>query len=352
MADRKTEKDGNETSEKISRPLLESLDTGFRFLRWIVLVVVVVYLFSNTSVIKSDEVAMVLRFGRLVGNNPGEQVRRPGLLFALPRPIDKVVRVRIKRIYELEIQDLHKKQITFSTGEKSMSESLAFSGDGIDPEYEGYCLTGDKNVVQAYIVVKYQIDDPIAFAFRQEEPEKTLRDAMMAAMTRSVGEMTVDSVLTEGKKQLATIVTNRAQASLDGIQSGLTIQSVEFNELVPSRYVMQDFKNVQNAYIDKETKTKEAQRYKEEELPKAEAEKEALLREADAYSAETLSKARGEADAFRNLVTEYRKNPKVVRERIYREAMEGTIGWSGRAVVIPVPVGTRYDQLRIVIPGK
>ncbi len=345
----------NKAEASFSRPLLESLDTGFKFLRWIVLVLVAVYCFSNTTVIKSDEVAIVLRFGKPAGASPAEHIKQPGLLFAFPRPIDNIIRVKIKRIYEMEIQDLRYNAQQLEGEARSLAE-LDYNTGSIDPEREGYCLTGDSNVVQPFITIKYQITDPVAYSFRQQEPENLLRDVIMASMVRTVGEMSVDDVLTEGKKQLTTAVLTRAQARLDQVNSGIVIQAVELNEIVPPRHVMQDFKNVQNAFIDRETKIKESNSYMEEEIPRAEAEREAMLREADAYAADLLATARGEAGAFREIVTEYKDSPRVVRERLYREAIEGSIGWSGRAAIIPVPAGgkysDRYDQLRIAIPGE
>jgi len=327
-----------------------SMNVAMKLLGLGVLGLLIYYATSGITVVKSDEVAMILRFGHLVGDTPAQSIHQPGLLFALPKPFDEVVRVKVKKIYEIEIHDLrHSMQ---PTGGSPGMNFATFTTDSIDPEYEGYCLTGDNNIVQPFITAKYQINDPVAYSFGNRTPASMLRSAVMAAMTRSVGEVSVDSVLSEGKKQLSTTVFHRVQRRLDAAGSGMVLISLEFNEIVPPRHVMQDFKAVQNAFIDKETKVKEAMSYKEQEIPRAEADREAMLREADAYAAELLSSARGDADSFRNLVGEYKKNPDVVRERLYREHIEGTLGWSGGAVLIPAPEGRRYEDLRLMIPGE
>ena len=66
----------------------------------------VLYALSGISVIKSDEVAVVLRWGRLVGATPALQEHGPGLLFALPRPVDQVVRVQVKHVWEVPVSTL------------------------------------------------------------------------------------------------------------------------------------------------------------------------------------------------------------------------------------------------------
>ena len=55
------------------------------------------YALSSLTVVRPDQVAVVLRWGRLVGASPALQQHGPGLLLALPRPIDQVIRVPIKR---------------------------------------------------------------------------------------------------------------------------------------------------------------------------------------------------------------------------------------------------------------
>ena len=55
---------------------------------------------------KPDEVAVILRWGRLVGDTPALQEHGPGLLFAFPRPIDRVVRVQVKHVWEVPVSTL------------------------------------------------------------------------------------------------------------------------------------------------------------------------------------------------------------------------------------------------------
>jgi hypothetical protein len=62
-----------------------------------------------------------------------------------------------------------------------------------------------------------------------------------------------------------------------------------------------------------------------------------------------LALARGEAEAFRGLDREYRRNAVVVRERLYRDAVDRAIANAGSVRWIPPPVGASYKGLRITI---
>ncbi len=327
-------------------PVRILLDSVLRHIYLVAGFLLLLYLLSGITVVASDEVVLLLRWGRLVGDTPGQATHQPGLLFAFPRPIDEVIRLKVKKIYELEIRDLH-----FAVRQNDDPTSiLTAPGRTIDPEKSGYCLTGDNNVIQALLMAKYQIDDPIQFAFLHSRPQDLLKDVVMAAMVRSVAEKEVDDVLSEGRKLLASTVRRRAQKRLDTLGAGMILLSLEFTDLVPPRQVMDDFKKVQSAFIDKETKLKEAQKYREEQVPRAQADKSATIREAQAYANDVLSRARGDADAFRSLIQEYHKNPRVIKERLYRESIEKILAKAGKTRFVPPPEKGSYDDFRITIP--
>ncbi len=62
------------------------------------------YVLSGITVVRSDEVAVILRWGRLVGDTPALQAHGPGLLFAFPRPVDQVMRVQVKHVWEVPVE--------------------------------------------------------------------------------------------------------------------------------------------------------------------------------------------------------------------------------------------------------
>lgn len=347
MPDRE-EKENTLAADRKPSAIMGALDTGFRYARWGIALLLALYLFSGITVVEPDEVGMILRFGRLVGAGPATQVRKPGLVYKFPRPIDELVRVKIKKVFEIEIKSFFRPEYI---DQVQGADKMPFN-DSIDPENEGYCLTGDHNVVQTLITVKYQITDPIAYKFGVYSPEDTIRDAVMTAMVRSTGEKQVDSIITEGKKVLLSTVRQRAQKRLDDVNAGITIQSFEFNELMPARQVLQEFKAVQNAFIEKETKIKEARSYREEKIPSAEASAGMIKREAQAYAADVLSSARGEAGAFEDLLAQYRKDPQVVRERMYREAIDDAMSWLADVTVVPVDPKSQRQGVKVILPGK
>jgi membrane protease subunit HflK len=324
---------------RLAAPLAVALDAVWVRMHWWIATMAVLYLVSGTTVVKQDETAVILRWGRLVGETPALQEHGSGLLFSFPRPIDRVVRVPVKRISEVEIKTLS----------AVASEDSDPYGRTLDPLTQGYALTGDQNIVHADAVARYRIRDAAEWSFYGPSADDILRVEVTAALVQSIGEMGVDRVLADGRKTLITTALERAQKGLDAAHSGLELTSIELTRLAPPYSLASEFDAVQSAFISAETRRKEAQAYREMTIPAAQAEVESATQAARGAADNDLATARGDAAAFLALDREYRANPAVVRERLYRDAVEKALGAAGSIRWVPPPAGGRYNGLRITL---
>jgi membrane protease subunit HflK len=322
---------------RLAAPLLGVLDVAWRRMHWWIAAMALLYAVSGISVIRSDEVAVVLRFGRLVGESPALREHGPGLLFALPKPIDQVVRVQTKRVRELEIRAL------------APPDGWWQSGPTLDPLRIGYALSGDQNVVHVVAVARYRVRDPAEFVFYGPDAETILRVEVSAALVRSLGEMPIDRILADGRKDLIATAARRTQAGLDAAHAGLELVSIELTSLRPPTALSRDFEEVQSAYIGAETRKEQAQAEAQEILPRAHAEADAAVQRARGEAAAALATAHGDAAAFAALAREYQASPVVAHERLYRDAVEKALGAAGSIRWVPPPAGGRYNGLRITL---
>jgi membrane protease subunit HflK len=302
----------------------------------------VLYALSGITIVRADEVAVVLRWGRLVGVTPALQQHGPGLLFAFPKPIDEVVRVQVKHVWEVPVSTL--------APSNSAPTYTDIAAATLDPLTEGYALTGDHNIVQADMVARYRVSDPGEWAFYGPRAEDVLSVEVTSAMVRSLGEMGVDRVLSDGRKALVATVTRRVQAGLDAAHAGIELTSIELTRLAPPSALAGDFDAVQSAFIQSQTAQNEAQAFAQSAIPTARAKADAGVEAARGAADSQLATARGDARAFRALDREYRANAVVVRERLYRDAIEKalaatTVRW------IPPPSGGSYHGFRLSIPA-
>ena len=120
---------------RLAAPVSRVIDGAWRRMHWWIGTMAVLYLLSGITIVRPDEAAVVLRWGRLVGATPALQEHGPGLLFAFPRPVDRIIRVQVKHVWEVPVRSL-----------ASIYEVLS---ESLDPLTQGYALTGDQNIVHA-----------------------------------------------------------------------------------------------------------------------------------------------------------------------------------------------------------
>jgi membrane protease subunit HflK len=302
--------------------VFEGMEVGLKMFRWVVALMLAFFLGSGIQSVSYEGVGLLLRFGRL--HAPPQE---PGLLLALPYPVDRVIQVPTRHEGEVEIKEFWR-QISPVAGR-----------DEIDPTLEGYCLTGDQNIVQALLVAKYRITDPVRYQLHFANPEGLLHEAVLAAATRTVAAWKVDEVLwlqqapadrPQVAASLAQAVQSDAQRRLDALDAGIRIVAIEFKEIHPPRHVIAAFRDVQSAKIEMDKVQREAEGFRDSEIPKAKAEMNSMIQNAVAYQNSLKAKASEELAIFRELHVEYRKNPELVRQRILMETFEEILGSVGK----------------------
>jgi membrane protease subunit HflK len=259
--------------------------------------------------------------------------------------VDRVERIPVARVFETELRDLH-----YTSSDSKVTRYLVTNRATLDPERTGYALTGDQNIVHIAMVARWQVGDPIAWIQEVADPEAQLRLAVLSSTVQTLGGTTVDTVLSDGRQDMVDSITRRAQTWLDTREAGVSIVSLELIELGPPQQVQEAFRDVQTAAIESETRMRSAQEYQEVQVPKARTDKRRVILAAEAESFAGLQQARSEASAFEFLVTEYRKDPGVVRERLYREGLEAVLEDAGKVDFLPPPEGGRYTGTRLTIP--
>ncbi len=305
---------------QVNSSIINSVNTAIAFMRWFALVVVTGIFLSGVTFVQPDEVALIIRFGELVGDTPAEQIHQPGLLFAFPYLIDSVIKIPIKRIQEVNLEDLYPPTRV---------------GD-ITRQGYGFLLTGDENIINVRANLKYQITNPISYGLYVEEPQKVVREIARGVLTQIVAGVPVDYILLEGKEETAKNVRRLVQESVDAIDLGVQIMTLEFMVIQPPIEVKGDFDEVTSAYVEKETLLREARSYSEQKIPEAKALRDQIIREAEAYRLARISQARAEVAEFYGVLDEYVKNPEIVHQRIFYEKMDEILSKVGGQTLLPI----------------
>jgi modulator of FtsH protease HflK len=278
---------------------------------------VVVGVFSSFYTVQPEQRAVVKRFGAVVYQTD------PGLHFKLPFGIDQAELVPTERVL--------KEEFGFRTTQQTAT-STRYETAGLDEE--SLTLTGDLNIIRVEWVVQYRISDPIKWLYEVREAEHTLRDVSEAVMRQIVGNRLGSEVLTVGRVEISMQARREIQQIMDGYQSGVTILTVELQDVLPTTRVQPAFNEVNIARQERERMINEAEKRKNQVIPKVRGQANQLVAEAQGYAAERVNRAHGEVARFGAILNEYKQAPEVTRRRLYLEMIGDVLPRAGQVLVV------------------
>ena len=287
----------------------------------IIAVVVVCVLLAGITALNSfytigeQENAVVTTFG------VPQTVTSPGLHFKIPY-----------------VQEVQKVDMTI----KGFSIGYDLNSNESKPE-ESLMITSDYNFVNVDFFLEYRVTDPVKFLYNSEDAAAILKTLAQSYIRDTIGLYPVDDVITSGKSQIQAEIKEKIMARMEeedlGIQLvNLTIQDAE----PPTAEVLAAFKDVENAKQGKETALNNANKYRSEQIPAAEAEADQILRQAEADKEARINEATGQVARFNAMYEEYVKFPGITMQRMYYETMEDLL--PGLQVIITDENGNNLNM--------
>jgi membrane protease subunit HflK len=283
----------------------------------IVLVIVVIWLFSGIFRVQSEELGIVLRFGKYVRD------AQPGLNYHLPYPIETVLLPKALRVN------------TISIGMTLIDDPTRRGRTMRDVPEESLMLTGDENIVDVDFTELRRIKPKGAadFLFNIQNPEGTVKAVAESAMREVIGRSNIQPILTGARTTTELAVQQLMQKTLDSYGSGIQITQVQMQKVDPPAQVIDAFRDVQAARADLERLQNEAQTYANRVVPDAKGRAAKIIQDAEGYKQQVVAEAKGQSARFLKVYEEYAKAKDVTRERIYLETMERILGSSDKLIL-------------------
>jgi membrane protease subunit HflK len=296
------------TEDRVRRSVARQVSGAFTTL--ILLGALAVWVYAGFFRLQPGEDAVILRLGRY-----SRTVTEPGLRWHLPPPIEMEKVVRVGTVYREQFGDVNAKEAV--------------------KQSETAMQTKDNNIVHLEFVVRYRIGKPYDALFQVTDLRGILRDSAQAAMREVVGRSTIDGVLSDERGQVQAEATDLLQKILDEYETGISVMSVDLQEVQPPQEVRAAFDEVIAANQDRNRKVNEAQGYANEVLPKARAEAAEVEQAAIAYHDTVIAQAKGGAGRFEELLAAYQKAPRITEERMYLDTMEALLPDAKKILIDP-----------------
>ena len=273
----------------------------------IAVIIALVWVASGFYIIDEGQRGVVLRFGEKV------DVTEAGPHWHLPFPIETMEPVNLSQVRTIEVG------YRDNVKNKMLKESLM--------------LTDDENIIDIQFAVQYYLNDPADYLFNNRSPDENVRQAAETAIREVVGKSKMDFVLYEGREQVADSATKLIQEILDRYKSGILISKLTMQNAQPPEQVQAAFDDAVKAGQDLERQKNEGQAYANDVIPRASGTAARLIQESQGYKASVIANAEGDASRFKQVLVEYRKAPRVTRDRMYLDMMQQVMGNVSKVMV-------------------
>lgn len=255
-----------------------------------VLAVVLVLGYGTSGVVSlgPEEVGLVRRAGRYVKTLP------PGLHLLWPWPIETVDRLAPDRLFAVPIG--------FRLTDPARWESGHGRGTAAIDEEESLLLTGDGQLVELSAVVQIRLrndeESLRRFAFGVADAPASVRPVAESVLRSLVGRASLSGLLSDRRRDMETEALERLRDRVRSYGLGLDVRSLAIQEVHPPLAVVQAFRDVSDAHLERDRRIHEAQRYMDEQAAITRGTSIALGEKARADRLGLIERARGEADGF------------------------------------------------------
>jgi membrane protease subunit HflK len=308
------------------------------------LLMVVAFFSSGFFTIGPSEKAIILRFGKPVGEGQKALLSAGRLHWSYPYPIDEVVKIPITEI----------QKVTSTTGwyattpEQELSGLESPAGGSLNPAVDGYAFTADRNIIHTRAILNYHIDDPIKYIFDFASASNSIQNALDNALLFTVAKFNVDDILTRDRAGFRDAVLQRVSDLVEQRQIGIVVDNCQVDSIAP-RQLKDVFAQVTIARQNQSKQINDANTYKDKTLLDAAAQASAITNEAATASANYVKYVKADARAFTELLPKYEGNPNLFVQQRLVEAMSQALTNVQDKIFLSTRADGKPRELRLML---
>ncbi|WP_462269816.1 cation transporter [Desulfobacter sp.] len=265
--------------------------------RWLVGVTVIILglagLQSMFYTVDVDEQALVLRFGQMVQT---QGIIEPGLHWKMPWPVDRVQRVRSRRLFSLAAGN---------TADANTPMIWQFD-HGDTTTY----ISGDNNLFLPYLILHYGIKNPQDYylSYRSGSADRLLKYEANRILTHIFATKNYYDIALFDRRKWTRAAKRDLQHRLDEMNAGIEIVSFCLRDLHPPNDIADSYENVVAAYQNQEQSLNKAKQYYNSKLPETRNAAHKAVTHARSMAWTHIKVAQGEAENYKMRLSGFRKS--------------------------------------------
>ncbi|HLP78278.1 MAG TPA: protease modulator HflK [Candidatus Paceibacterota bacterium] len=326
-----------------SQALAEALRSSFAIVKVVMLVLVVVFLGSGFFQVTPQEQAIILRFGKPVGEGR-KMLLGPGLHWSWPSPIDDQIKIPIS-----EIQQVRSTVGWYATTEVAERVGEAPPGPSLNPMADGYAITSDGNIIHSRATLSYHIEDPSQYIFGFVSATNQIQNILNNALIQTVAQFKVDEILTTDVTRFNDTLTQRVRELLDQQNLGVAVDRCLAESIAP-RQLKLIFDRVVTAGQTRRTALNQAQQYANQVLSQAAAESLSLTNTAEIERVSYVREVTSMANNFDKILKspEYNQNPQLYVQKTLHESLSRSMT-TAEKWVLPTAANGKNPEVRLML---
>jgi membrane protease subunit HflK len=343
-----------ETQDAGSQALSEALRSSFVIVRIAMVALVVIIFAAGFFTVNPGEKAVILRFGRPLGEGQKMLLSSGKLYWAYPYPIDEVVKIPIS-----EIQKVNSTVGWYATSpEMELAGTEPPPGPSLNPAIDSYVITGDRNIIHTRATVFYHIEDPRAaiFGFTAGTNHQfnlggisnAVQNAVNSALVATAARFSVDDILMRDVAGFQDAVRQRVNDLVAREQLGVVVDQCQVQS-IPPRQLKDVFKQVIDARQNRDKVIQEALGEQNRILAQAGAAASSITNAAEAARTRFVSSVQSDAEVFTSLLPRYQSNPRLYLHTELAKIMPQILTNAQRTEFLPRRADGKPRELRLML---
>lgn len=229
-----------------NQSLAEALRFTYGLLKFVMIALVVLFVFSGVKTIKEGQRGIKVLLGKPVAQNLS-----PGPVWTLPFPLGEIIQIGEGTV-ESKIGLAF---MPYSAGKKTDEDAMGAkvddfnSGSKLEPGRAGSNITADLNIAHTQWTINYRRTNHERWAENvlPEQEDRIVRVAVQRGVVQTVAGVTIDDLLKQSGDSISARVREIAQDTLDEMKAGITVDRIVLSRKIPPIYLNDKFNSVQAA---------------------------------------------------------------------------------------------------------